>query len=130
MFQASRAEAVPYLPVLHSESEDRQFFAGLIERARVWVAEEGGQIVALLVLNGDFVDHLYVDPSHQGLGIGSQLLDLAKAESAGRLRLYTFQPNHRARSFYEKRGFVAIEFGDGSLNEEGVPDVLYEWIAD
>jgi GNAT superfamily N-acetyltransferase len=115
------------LPVLHTASEDWAFFGGLIKRARVWVAEEADTIVALLVLNEDFVDHLYVAPTLQGLGVGSRLLDLAKSESAGRLRLYAFQRNQHARSFYEKRGFVAIEFGDGSGNEEGMPDVLYEW---
>jgi GNAT superfamily N-acetyltransferase len=115
------------LPVLHTASEDRTFFGGLIDRARVWVAEEAGAIVALLVLNGDFVDHLYVAPTHQGLGVGSRLLELAKTESGGHLLLYAFERNQRARSFYEKRGFAAIEFGDGSGNEEGMPDVLYEW---
>jgi hypothetical protein len=33
----------------------------------------------------------------------------------------------RARAFYERHGFVAIEFGDGSGNEAGQPDVFYEW---
>jgi hypothetical protein len=43
------------------------------------------------------------------------------------MRLYAFQRNTRARGFYERRGFVAVEFGDGSGNEEGEPDVLYQW---
>jgi hypothetical protein len=43
------------------------------------------------------------------------------------MRLYAFQRNTRARDFYECRGFVAVEFGDGSGNEEGEPDVLYQW---
>ena len=34
---------------------------------------------------------------------------------------------HRARHFYEARGFEAIAFGDGSHNEERCPDILYEW---
>lgn len=130
VFEASRTDALPYLPVLHSDQEDIRFFAGLIDTAVVWVAEEDAQIVALLVINGDFVDHLYVVPTHQGRGIGSRLLELAKSGSAGHLRLYTFQRNQRARSFYERRGFVAIEFGDGSGNEERLPDVLYEWSTD
>jgi ribosomal protein S18 acetylase RimI-like enzyme len=43
------------------------------------------------------------------------------------IRLYTFQENDGARRFYERHGFRAIEFGDGSNNEENCPDVLYEW---
>jgi hypothetical protein len=29
--------------------------------------------------------------------------------------------------FYERHGFMAIEFTDGSGNEEKEPDVLYRW---
>ncbi len=43
------------------------------------------------------------------------------------VRLYTFQENHRARSFYERHGFKVIELTDGSANEERCPDVLYEY---
>lgn len=41
-----------------------------------------------------------------------------------------FQLNDKARRFYERRGFVAVEFGDGTGNEEGEPDVRYHWVAD
>ena len=41
------------------------------------------------------------------------------------MRLYAFQQNEAARRFYERHGFVAIAFGDGSTNEERCPDVLY-----
>jgi hypothetical protein len=43
------------------------------------------------------------------------------------LALYTFQVNGRARRFYERHGFAATWFGDGSANEERQPDVRYEW---
>jgi putative addiction module component (TIGR02574 family) len=42
------------------------------------------------------------------------------------VRLYTFQANTRARSFWERHGFKAIAYSDGSTNEERCPDVLYE----
>ena len=42
------------------------------------------------------------------------------------LRLYTFQSNEGARRFYERHGFAAVAFGDGSDNEEREPDVRYE----
>jgi RimJ/RimL family protein N-acetyltransferase len=42
------------------------------------------------------------------------------------LRLYTFQCNEGARRFYERNGFTAVAFGDGSGNEEGEPDIRYE----
>ena len=33
------------------------------------------------------------------------------------LRLYAFESNEPARDFYEKHGFKAIAFGDGTGNE-------------
>jgi hypothetical protein len=33
-----------------------------------------------------------------------------------------------ARRFYERYGFVPIEWSDGSRNEERCPDILYELI--
>ena len=44
----------------------------------------------------------------------------------GTIRVYTFEPNRGARRFYERHGFSAIAFGDGSNNESRCPDVLYE----
>jgi hypothetical protein len=37
--------------------------------------------------------------------------------------------NAGARRFYERHGFSAIEFTDGSANEERCPDVLFELAA-
>ena len=74
-----------------------------------------------------WIDQLYLLPGWVGHGIGTRLLELARRELPSPIRLYTFQCNDRARRFYERRGFEAISFGDGSGNEEKCPDVLYEW---
>jgi ribosomal protein S18 acetylase RimI-like enzyme len=80
----------------------------------------------MMVLRGDSMDQLYVLPEHQRCGVGTRLV--AQAKRLRRvLRLFAFQSNEPAREFYEKHGFKAIAFGDGSANEEGAPDVLYEW---
>jgi len=88
-------------------------------------AEEG--VVGFIAIEGSFVEHLYIAPSHQGIGIGETLLSRAKELRPEGLMLWTFDGNHRARGFYEKRGFIAVEFTDGSRNEERTPDVRYEW---
>jgi len=75
----------------------------------------------------NWIDQLYLLPAWVGHGIGTKLLELARAELPPPIRLYTFQANERARRFYESRGFQAIAFGDGAGNEERCPDVLYEW---
>ena len=49
----------------------------------------------------------------------------AVAESILTVDLWTFQRNAGARRFYERNGFVAMEFTDGASNEEREPDVRY-----
>jgi ribosomal protein S18 acetylase RimI-like enzyme len=101
----------------------------------VLVADEGGAIVAMLAHSDEggclWIDQLYVDPAFGRRGVGTALLDRALAIAGGRaVRLYSFQANTAARAFYERHGFRAIAFGDGSGNEERCPDVLYERPAD
>jgi hypothetical protein len=40
--------------------------------------------------------------------------------------IWVFRDNTRARSFYETHGCRVLRGTDGE-NEEGAPDVLYEW---
>ena len=54
------------------------------------------------------------------------MLSEAAAASIPVVKLWTFQRNAGARRFYERNGFVAVEFGDGTGNEEREPDVRYE----
>lgn len=130
VFLAARRDALPYLPALHRDDETRGWIAGVVlPRSDVWVAELDGVIVGFLAVTADRLDHLYVRPGYYRRGIGDRLLTKAKEISPRRLRLFTFQRNGRARAFYEARGFVAVDFNEGSRNEEGEPDVLYEWIA-
>ncbi len=126
---AARRDALPYLPDLHTDDETRSWIGSVVIPCQtVWVAESGGRVVGFAALKSGTLEHLYVLPSEQGKGTGSRLLLKAKALSPTGLSLWTFQRNARARAFYEHRGFTAVEFGDGSGNEEGEPDVLYRWI--
>jgi GNAT superfamily N-acetyltransferase len=94
----------------------------------VWVAEAEGAVIALLVLDEDWVDQLYVAPDWTSRGVGSRLLEMAKQCRPMGLQLWTFQANAGARRFYERNGFVATATTDCD-NEEGAPDVLYQWNA-
>lgn len=131
VFLASRRDALPYLPVLHTDDETRRWMAGVVFAAGgMWVAVVDRRIVGFAALNEsrDHLDHLYLLPGWYGRGIGSALLAKAKELSVGRLRLFTFQHNLRARAFYEARGFAVVDFNEGGRNEEREPDVLYEWV--
>jgi GNAT superfamily N-acetyltransferase len=123
-------QAMPWLRLAHDDGEVRAWFSAEVPlRHEVWVAEADGSVSAFMSLSLDrsWVDHLYVDPELQGCGHGSALIALAQSLSSGTLQLWAFQRNLAARDFYEHRGFGAVEFGDGSTNQEGEPDVLYLW---
>jgi len=130
IYLRSVRQAMPWLRLAHDDTEVRTWFSEQVPlRHEVWVAVTDGWLTAFLALSLDrsWVDHLYVDPRFQGCGQGSELLQLAQSLSSGKLHLWAFQRNLPARTFYEHRGFRAVDFGDGSTNEEGEPDVLYLW---
>jgi GNAT superfamily N-acetyltransferase len=129
VYVASRRKAAAYLPTVGTDVEIRAFVIDrMVPEQETWVADAGGRIVAVMVLDSDMVDQLYVSPDNQGRGVGDRLLAHAKQLRPAGLRLHTFQRNTPARRFYEDRGFVAKEFTDGATNMEREPDVLYEWI--
>lgn len=128
LYQAARQAAIPAIPPpVHSCAETRKWIGDSIRDGGVWVAEASRSLHGLMMLDGSFLDQLYVAPGHTGQGIGQQLLDQAKALRPGGLRLWTFASNIGARRFYERHGFHAVEETDGSGNEERAPDVLYMW---
>ncbi|MEE8106509.1 MAG: GNAT family N-acetyltransferase [Planctomycetota bacterium] len=93
---------------------------------RVVFEEAGGTVVGFLAASAEMVAALYVHVDYHGRGIGSALLDLAKLESSGRLRLLTFQKNERAQRFYEAHGFSVIK--RGFEKDWQLEDLEYEWV--
>ena len=132
VYLRSRKELVACAPLAHSDDDVREWIrTQLIPAGRTAIAVVQGQVVGLLAIStgadAGWIENLYVLPTWVGRGIGTRLLALARQRLPAPIRLYTFQENHRARRFYESRGFRASAFGDGSGNEEKCPDVLYEW---
>lgn len=125
VFLAARA-GMDYLPRLHSDEETRWWIEHVVlTECEVRVAEVGGRVVGFAALNGPRLDHLYVDPEYQGIGIGSELLQSAMETRGPGLELRVFEQNVAAMRFYERHGFSIVERDDGSGNEERLPDVLY-----
>jgi GNAT superfamily N-acetyltransferase len=121
-------EMIPQQPV-HSDDEVRAWFATHVVRdCELWVAEGGASMLAgILVIDGPWVDQLYVEPTMTGRGIGTELLRLAKRERPQGLKLWTFVSNTGAQRFYERHGFLEMDRTDGHRNEEHAPDILYVW---
>jgi GNAT superfamily N-acetyltransferase len=128
LYLRARRAAVPAVPPLvHDDDDVRRWFREVVPERETWLAEHGGAPVAVMVLDGDELDQLYVHPDRTGRGVGSRLLALAQRSRPGGLALWTFQSNLGAQRFYERHGFIAVERTDGSGNEERAPDVRYAW---
>jgi GNAT superfamily N-acetyltransferase len=120
-------DAIP--PCVHSDDDVRRWFAThVVCEAELWLAEDSARrLVGILVLDGSWVDQLYVEPTMTGRGIGACLVRLAQRERPDGLQLWTFASNTRAQRFYERQGFVEMRRTDGRDNEERAPDILYAW---
>lgn len=118
-------------PLAHTEAQVHTWIRHLIAAQEVWVAVDSDDAIVgmMKVVTGE-LGQLYVRPDRLGEGIGGALLEVARKRSPDGLALYAFQANARARRFYERHGFLADRFSDGSDSEEGQPDVRYVWRSD
>lgn len=82
-------------------------------------------VVGFLAYTSETVSNLYVHIDYHNKGIGSMLLDIAKNNSSGVLRLFTFERNTRAQQFYERHGFKIIRRGFEEFWQ--LADIEYEW---
>ena len=131
IFTSSRRAAMPYLPLLYTPLEVLEWIRDIVLRnSSVTVAvSDGGQAGGFASVRSGVLEHLYVAPHLQGRGLGALLLAAAKEENPQGLRLHVFQRNLSARGFYERRGFALVKLRDGSSNEEGEPDAVYECVS-
>ncbi|MEM7644050.1 MAG: GNAT family N-acetyltransferase [Pseudomonadota bacterium] len=121
-------DATPWMPRVHPpEDVLRHYRETVLPTRRVWVA--GHPVCGFLALDeGDgMITALYLAAPARGRGLGRSLLDGAKG-TARRLALWTFQANDGAQRFYAANGFRATAHTD-SDNEEGLPDLRYDWAA-
>jgi putative acetyltransferase len=127
VLRASYDQALPTLAGLHTPDEDRWFFRERVfAESQLWGYFNDSELVGIIAFHEGWIDQLYILPAWQRRRIGTALLQVAQ-DRFDRLSLWTFQRNKRARSFYERHGFVAMSETDGSRNEEKDPDVMYSW---
>lgn len=127
MWRNSKEQAIGQKEI-HSFKKHVRFLNHILhEYFHIDLALIDDKVVGMIAYNEKEISQLYIHIEYQGMGIGETLLNKVKMQSCGRLTLYTFEKNCRARHFYEKHGFVII--GRGNQNEENLPDLLYEWIS-
>lgn len=111
----------------HTPADDRRFFRETIfGHCVVWGAYESGRIIGFCAVRRGWIDHLHVERTRHGEGVGSALLTTS-LRGRRRVQLWTFQVNARSRRFYAHHGFKKVRLTDGAENEEHEPDVLLEW---
>lgn len=95
-------------------------------RTECWVAEDDGPLGFAVLVDG-WLEALYVAPERQRHGVGSALLELAKARFADGFGLWVFAANAAARGFYHRHGLIELDHTDGSENDDGQPAVRMYW---
>lgn len=93
--------------------------AGVVERGLFWVVEDHGHVVGFSACDDrdGTIWALFIDPAHQGRGLGADLLALACRDLAAKgyatARLST-DPGTRADRFYRRHGWEPQ-----GLNDDG-----------
>jgi putative acetyltransferase len=87
--------------------ERRQIAERWLPMAETMVYETDGRVVGFLALIGNEVGAIFVDPDHQGRGIGRALMDGAR-DSRPFLELNVFEANAIGRRFYDAYGFELV----------------------
>jgi GNAT superfamily N-acetyltransferase len=126
IFWAARRQ-MTYLPDLYTREQTQWWVEHVMApQSELWIAERHGVPVGFAALNGNWLDHLYLEPAQQGRGIGEALLAKAKRRRP-ELNLRVFEQNTGARAFYARQDFTEVGSGDASDNEERLPDLHLRW---
>ena len=116
----SRAEAMPWLPDLHTPEEDVAWFRGLLA-GEAWIFEEDGEPVGYAGMKDGELHDLYVAPDAQRRGVGGALFAQVQAAYPDGFRFWAFRDN--------TGGFeLSLRLGFGSAPAGG-RDLLGWWIV-
>lgn len=121
--------ATPWLPRVRPVWVDLALMARVIRRGWVRRMTDESGVAGFIARDGDRIHALYVHPRARGRGVGSALLNDAKA-AHHRLELWVLQANAAARAFYAAHGFAEVKTSQGQGNDENLADVLMVWQGD
>jgi putative acetyltransferase len=92
--------------------------AGFLPEAELWMVDDGDLPVGFMILDGEMIEALFVDPAVHGRGFGSALIAHALSLAPEALVDANEQASN-AVPFYEAKGFVRI--GRSELDSDGRP---------
>lgn len=119
-------DTTPWMPRIYSRAQDLAHAGNMIDLGWVTLAEDAQEVVGFAAQQDAEVHALYVAKRARGRGVGSDLLRQAQA-AAPQLNLWTFQANVGAQRFYLRHGFREVLRTAGEANDEGLPDIRYDW---
>lgn len=90
------------------EAERRQIAEDWLPVSETTVAETDGRVVGFVSLVGNEVGGIFVDPDHQGRGVGRALMDHARL-ARPHLELAVFEDNLIGGRFYDAYGFTQAD---------------------
>ena len=103
----------------HRAEIDSMVANEFLPRAELWLADdEDGRPLGFLVMDGDMIDALFVDPAVHGQGVGTMLLSHALT-LAPTARVDASEQADNALPFYLARGFRVT--GRSSTDQSGRP---------
>ncbi len=108
MWHISKRQAFPYVEAQqrYTLEDDRDYFQrAVLPGSDVWIVHGEHGLLGFMALQSDLIDLLFVAVKARGQGIGTALVNKAKALSPCGLRAYTFQRNKVARAFFEEAEF-------------------------
>ena len=111
-----RGTWLPQLSVEAAEAFEREDRLGqYVNEAweQFWIAARDQQVCGMVHWRDDFIEALHVSRTHQGMGIGSRLLELAEQQmAAASVRLFRLETdtfNTQSLAFYRKHGYQEID---------------------
>jgi len=112
--------------------EVRAWFRSLLDRPgrELWVAVRGELALGFVLLEGAWVNLIFVHPDRSARGVGAALIDLVKGLRPRGFGLRVYQVNDRARTFYLKHGLVELERTHGSSYADAEPDLQMAWLGE
>jgi chorismate mutase len=127
------ATAAPGHPAAPSSPEEvRRWCQHQLDQpgCELWVAVRDELALGFVVLEGEWLNLLFVHPDRPARGVGAALLDLVKTLRPRGFGLRVSQENERARTFYRRNGLIELERTDGSSYHDAEPDLQMAWLGD
>ena len=87
-----------------------------LKHSRKFVACMDQQVIGFVGVDDDYLAWLYIDPAHDGKGVGRELLRIGLREIGGNAWTIALDGNHKAISLYQSEGFQEVKRFAGDNN--------------